>query len=416
MTEKLKTEILDNGLVLLTESIPESEAASYVLRVPHGTIDDPEDRQGLAGMIVEMIVRGAGKYDNRELVYAFENLGIDASESVYQSATSFGAAMLADRLDDSLALTADILRRPWFPEEELEPARQVLAQELAGLEDEPSRLLMLRLGRNFFPAPWGRPSYGNAEGLAAVTLDDVRETYRRRYTLNGAVLSVAGKIDPDHVARSAEKLFGDWTGPKRVLPAETPATTLREHIPFESAQTHIGLAWPMVTVDHDDFLPLRCALGALSGGMSCRLFDEVREKRGLCYSVSASYTGSKYHGGAMCYCGSSNETAQQALDVIVEQLNRVSREGITQTELDRCKIRLKSTLVMSQESTAVHAGQMASDYELFGRVRTMDEILARIDAFRLETVNEKIAARPIGPFRLATLGPKELEIDPALLG
>ena len=144
--------------------------------------------------------------------------------------------------------------------------------------------------------------------------------------------------------------------------------------------------------------------------------DEVREKRGLCYSVSASYTGSKYHGGVMCYCGSSNETAQQALDVIVEQLKRLSREGITQTELDRCKIRLKSSLVMSQESTAVHAGQMASDYELFGRVRTMDEILARIDALRLDTVNEKIAARPIGPFRLATLGPKELEIDPALLG
>ena len=416
MTEKLKTDILDNGLVLLTESIPESEAASYVLRVPFGTIDDPADRQGLAGMIVEMIVRGAGKYNNQELVYAFENFGIDASESVSQSTTSFSAAMLADRLEDSLALTADIVRRPWFPEAELESARLVLAQELAGLEDEPARLLMRRLGKNFFPAPWARPSYGDADGLAAITLDDIRRAYETRYTPNGAVLSVAGKIDPGEVVRAAERLFGDWRGEARVLPAETPSTTLKEHIPFESAQTHIGLAWPTVTVDHDDFLPMRCALGTLSGGMSCRLFDEVREKRGLCYSVSASYAGSKYHGGVMCYCGSSNETAQQALDVIIEQLKRLSREGITQTELDRCKIRLKSNLVMSQESTAVHAGQMAADYEYFGRVRTMEEILARIDTLRLETVNEKIAARPIGPLRLATLGPKELEIDPALLG
>ena len=416
MTEQQKTRILDNGLVLLTESIPESEAASYVLRVPFGTVDDPADRQGLAGMIVEMIVRGAGEYNNQQLVYAFENFGIDASESVYQTHSSFGAAMLADRLNDSLALTADILFRPWFPEEELEPARQVLAQELAGLEDEPSRLLLLRLGKNFFPAPWERPSYGNAEGLAAITLDDIVGAYKAGYTPNGALLSVAGKIDHDAVAETAERLFGGWTGPERVLPAETPPTALKEHIPFESAQTHIGLAWPSPTVDHEDFLPMRCALGALSGGMSCRLFDEVREKRGLCYSVSASYTGNRYHGGVMCYCGSGNETAQEALDVIVQQLGRLSREGITQTELDRCKIRLKSNLVMSQESTAVHAGQMAADYEYFGRVRTMDEILGRVDALRLETVNEKIAERPIGPLRLVTLGPKELEIDPALLG
>ncbi|MBR5416035.1 MAG: insulinase family protein [Thermoguttaceae bacterium] len=414
MTEKIR--VLDNGLVLLTESIPETEAVSYVLRVPNGTVDDPADRQGLAGMIVEMIVRGAGKYDNRELVYAFENLGIDASESTQQSTTSFSAALLADKLEDSLALTADILRRPWFPKEELESARQVLAQELAGLEDEPARLLARRLAKNFFPAPWARPSYGNAEGLAAITHDDILEAYRERYTPNGAILSVAGKIDHDKTALAVERLFGDWTGNPRVLPAETPSTTLKEHIPFESAQTHIGLAWPALPVTHDDFLPLHFGLGALSGGMSCRLFDEVREKRGLCYSISASYIGNKYHSGVMCCCGSSNETAQEALDVIVGQLRRLSTEGITQNELDRCKIRIKSGLVMSQESTAVHAGHMVSDYENFGRIRTIEEVLARIDAFRLETVNERIAARPIGPFRLVTLGPKELAIDPALLG
>ncbi len=416
MTENQQKHILDNGLVLLTECIAESEAASYVFRVPFGTIDDPADRQGLAGMIGEMIVRGAGKYNNRELVYAFENLGIDSSESVFQTLSSFRAALLAEKLDDSLSLTADILRRPWFPEEELESARLVLAQELAGLEDEPSRLLFQRLGKNFFPEPWGRPSYGNAEGLAAITLDDVIGAYKSGYTPNGAVLSVAGKIDHEAVLKTVRKLFGDWTGPERVMPSEVKSEKLKEHIPFESAQTHIGLAWPTLTINHDDFLPVRCALGALSGGMSCRLFDEVREKRGLCYSVSASYTGNKYHGGVMCYCGSGNETAQEALDVIVQQLQRLSREGVTQTELDRCKIRLKSSMVMAQESTAVHAGHMASDYECFGRVRTLDEVLGKIDALRLETVNEKIAEWPVGPFRLVTLGPKELEIDPALLG
>ena len=158
MTEQQKTRILDNGLVLLTESIPESEAASYVLRVPFGTVDDPADRQGLAGMIVEMIVRGAGEYNNQQLVYAFENFGIDASESVYQTHSSFGAAMLADRLNDSLALTADILFRPWFPEEELEPARQ----------QHRYKHQQRQLYRHTSPWPWRRRGGDGVEGAQRV--------------------------------------------------------------------------------------------------------------------------------------------------------------------------------------------------------------------------------------------------------
>ncbi|MBQ3389078.1 MAG: insulinase family protein [Thermoguttaceae bacterium] len=416
MTEAVETRLLDNGLVLLTERIAETEAAAYSFHVPYGTVDEPEDRPGLAGMITEMIVRGAGDYNNRQLLEAFEKRGIDASETAQRTFSAFGAVLVADKLNDSLALTADILRRPHFPEEELEPSRQVLLQELAGVEDEPGRILARWLSKLFFPAPWGRFPSGEVEGVQAITLDDVVETYKKRYSPNGAILCVAGKIDPDAVAARAESLFGDWTGPRRELPDGEKPSQQKVHIPFDSAQTHLGIAWPAVCPNHGDFLPLRIGISALSGGMSSRLFDQVREKRGLCYSVSASYIGSKKYSAGCCSCASGSDTAQEALDVILAELRRLSEGGITQSELDRCKICRKSSMVMSQESTVSRIARMAAHYDLFGRVRSLQECLKELDDLTLEEVNQKIAAHPIGPFRLATLGPEELEIDPALLG
>ena len=195
MSETKHLHQMNNGLVLLAEEVPTSEAVSYNLLVPCGTVDDPADRPGLTGLVSEMIVRGAGDYDNRELVYAFENIGADSSESVSQSHSSFSAALLADNVGQALSLTADIVRRPHFPEEEMEPSRQVLLQEIAGMEDEPSRKMMTELGMVFFPYPWGRPAFGTEAGLTASSLDDVRHHYETGYSPDGAILSAAGKID-----------------------------------------------------------------------------------------------------------------------------------------------------------------------------------------------------------------------------
>lgn len=416
MSESKHIHQMENGLVVLAEEIPTGEAVSYSLWVPCGTVDDPVDRPGLTGLVSEMVVRGAGDYDNRGLVYAFENLGADSSESVSQSHSSFSAALLADNVGDALSLTADVIRRPHFPEEELEPSRQVLLQEIAGMEDEPSRKMMIELGLVFFPAPWGRPGFGTVEGLTAATLDDIQNYYRKGYSPDGAILSATGKIDWPAFRGRVEELFGDWTGRKRPKPIETESKILTKHIPFESTQTHIGLAWPSAAVGDPDYLLQKSAVGVLSGGMSCRLFTEVREKRGLCYSVYASYYSNKDRGSVFCYCGSGNDTAQEALDVIIAELDRLSERGISQEELDRLKIRSKSGIVMAQESTAARAALMARDWFYLGRVRSLKEILDNIDRLDLDEINAKIREKPFGPLRLVTLGPEPLNIDRSLLG
>ncbi len=272
------------------------------------------------------------------------------------------------------------------------------------------RKMLIELGKVFFPAPWGRPSFGTVEGINAITLPELKRHYETHFTPNGSILSAAGKIDWDLLLARTEELFGDWTGAENELPVETDSGVMTKHIPFDSAQTHIGLASPSVPVNDPDYLLLKSAVGVLSGGMSCRLFDEVREKRGLCYSVSASYYSTKDHGAVFCYCGSSNETAQQALGVIVGELRKLTDYGITNDELERLKIRSKSGIVMAQESTATRAALMARDWFYLGRIRSLGEILADIDALTVEAINAKLRERPIGPLRLVTLGPEPLAL------
>ena len=407
---------LDNGLVLLGEETSWKESVAYSLLIPCGTIDDPDQREGLSGLVTELAARGAGAYDNRALLAAFENLGAETSESVSQSYSIYRASALAEKFSDVLALTADMVLRPRFPAEELEPAQSVLLQEIASLEDEPSRKMMVELGRIFFPAPWGRPSFGTVEGLTSSTLDEVIAHHGRFFSPQGAVLGVAGRFDWEKVCEEVERLFGDWRGDERPLSRRDDTGTYVSHIPFESAQTHIGLAWPSVPAIDPDYPAVRSALGILSGGMSSRFFTEVREKRGLCYTVYASYYTHKNDGAVFCYCGSGADTAQEALDVMIAELHRLETEGVTPDELQRMKTRAKSEIVFGLESTGARAGGMVRDWYYLGRVRTMSQMQAEIDSLDVETVSAAIKKHPPRPLRLVTLGPKPLKIDSTLLG
>lgn len=417
MEEKTRFHQLANGLVILGKEIPWSQSVSYMLQLPCGSVDDPSGRQGCSRLLTEMVARGAGQYDNRALLAAFENLGADASESVSKTCSTYCVSMLFDKFPEVLSLTADMVLRPHFPEEELEPSRQSLLQEIAALEDEPSRKMMIALNAMFYGDHWSHPSFGTPETLNAVTLDDIIGQHRRLISPQGAILGIAGRFDWEKVVRLVNDLFGGWSGQQRSFPESKEVTTLTKHIPFESSQTQIGLIWPAPSLDDPLSRPYRMALSILSGGMSSRLFTEVREKRGLCYSVYASYSALKGNRSSVyCYCGSGNDTAQEALDVIVEELQKISREGVNEEEFQRMKVRLKSDLVIGLEPCSARASAMVSDWFYLGRVREMAELEAEVDALTCQKVNDALRRCPFGPFRLAVLGPNPLRIDPTILG
>jgi predicted Zn-dependent peptidase len=190
-----------------------------------------------------------------------------------------------------------------------------------------------------------------------------------------------------------------------VLPPPGPF----HHEPQESEQTHIGFAYPSVPETDHDYYIVRIIIEVLCGGMSGRLFSEVREKRGLCYHVSAYYSSLKNRGSILGYAGSSNDRAQATLDCIFDELNRL-QEGITPDELERARIGLKASTIMQGESTSARASALAHDWFMRGRIRTLEEVKDAIDSVTLDQVNAYLRAHRPGPFTVVTVGPKELNV------
>ncbi len=401
-----------NGLTLIAEAMPWCESVSCSMLVPCGSNDDPPGLLGLSNLTCEMALRGAGSYGSRPLIEAFENLGVDRGESLGNTHTTYSVATLSENLPLILPVMADILRRPHFPADQLDAGKQVIEQEIVSVEDDPAGKVMQELTRIYLPAPWGLPCHGTLDSLAAMTIDDVRAHHARRYQPDGMIVSVAGKIDWPHLVDAFGELFGDWPVRERPAVVETPGTTRTLHIPYDSAQTHIGIAFDEVAFRDPDYLLAWGAVGILSGGMSSRLFTEVREKRGLCYSVGASYFSLRERGGVTCYCGTGAERAQESLDVLLAELRRI-RRGVTEKEVELLKIRAKSQLVMQQESTGSRSASIARDWYHLGRIRPMSEITEKINALDKPSIGAFLANSPERPLYLATLGPEPLEMGDA---
>lgn len=409
MSQTIHSHTFANGLTLVAEPMPWVESAAFTFLVPAGCLYDPPERAGRASYACEMMLRGAGDRDSRQLVERLENLGVERSEGVSDAHTSFGGASLASSLEPALAVYADILRRPRMPADQFEAARQVVMQELIAIEDEPQQKVMVELRRRRYPSPWGRPSQGDEPGLSHMTLDDVTQHHAKLFRPNGAILGVAGRLEWPRLLAHVEKLFKDWDaleGPVVEPGTQGPKV---DHLQYDANQTQIGIAYSSVPYRDRDYFLAWAAVGALSGGMSSRFFTEVREKRGLCYSIYASYHTLRDWGSVLSYAGTSAERAQETLEVMLAELARLS-EGVEQTELDRLKARIKSSLIMQQESSAARSSSIARDWYHLDRVRTLEEVGQLVDDLNCKQINAYLKDNPPGDFTIVTLGPQPLEV------
>jgi predicted Zn-dependent peptidase len=398
-----------NGLVLIAEPMPGLQSAAFAFLVPSGSAHDPPERSGLGGFTCEMALRGAGKRDSRQFIFDLDNLGVERSESVTAAHTTYNGATLAENLPAALAIYADVLRNAHLPDEQMEASRLGMLQELQAVEDEPAQKVMLELRRRHYPLPWGRPSQGERQSLESIALAEIQSHYRRRYRPDGTILGVAGRIEWESLKELVGKLLGDWSSGEDGAIVEQYVAVPYEHLPYESNQTQIGIAYPSVPYNHPDYFQAWGAVGVLSGGMSARLFTEVRERRGLCYSVYASYHSLKHRGGVFCYAGTGADRAQETLDVTLAELVRM-KKGIEEHELDRLKARIKSALVMQQESSSGRSSSLAFDWYHLGRSRTLEEVERLIDGLTSATINDYLAKNPPNNFTVVTLGPKALEM------
>jgi len=317
--------------------------------------------------------------------------------------------MPAESLLETLSIYADVVRRPHLPPDQLEDARMVCIQEIRSIEDDLAQKAFQELRRLQYGSPLGRSAPGTLAGVEAASEDDVSRYFEATYRPGGAILSVAGKFAWPQLRDHAARLFSGWTA--RPLPErdELPAAERFRHLAQESSQTHIGISYPSVPYSHPDYYEARAAVGVLSDGMSSRLFTEVRENRGLCYAVQASCHSLRDRGSVLCYAGTTTERAQETLEVVLAELLRLA-EGIAQDELDRLKAKLKSSLIMQQESSPARSNSIAADWYHLGRVQTVDEVRAIIDGLSCDRINLYLASHPPRDFRIVTVGDKPLEI------
>ena len=409
MTQSVLSQTLDNGLVLVAEPMGWLESAAFSLLLPAGCARDPGQSLGLANLTCEMVQRGCGPRDSRQFVEDLELLGADTSSSTGLEHVSFGGAMPAESLLATLAVYADVVRRPHLPEEQFDDARAYCLHEVRSVEDELAQKLMQQLRYNHFGDPLGRSSQGTLTSVANLDLDDVRKFVDVHYQPAGAILGVAGKFDWGELCRTVEALFGDWT--PQPLPAVEAKSGPRgyQHLESPSVQTHIGISYDSVPYSDPDYFQERGAVGVLSDGMSSRLFTEVRENRGLCYTVYAACHPLKDRGSVLCYAGTTTARAQETLDVTISELERLA-EGIRADELDRLKARIKRTIIMQQESSPARSGSIAADWYFLQRVRTLKELGTIIDGLTCDSINAYLAKQPRRNFNVVTLGEKELEM------
>ena len=397
---------LPNGLTIVGEPILSKQAAAFNFLVPAGSGTEPMGKEGLTGVIESSTYRGAGTRNARELSDALDSLGLSRGGGAGTEFTTFGGATLGLYLAEALEIYADIILRPRF--EDWEAERDLAIQAIQGLDDSPSSRTFLELRQRYFLSGHARTPMGTIEGLESLTLEDLRHDHGARFKPEGAILALAGKFDWEQTIAQIENLFGDWTGGAPAIgETEVVGEPLWIHIPADKAQQQIAIAYETIAPDDARNYDYRLAMAILSGGMGARLFTEVREKRGLVYSVSASANGHRGFGYTLAYAGTTPERADETLEVVLSELRRMSH-GVSQDELDRARIKTLTSLIMQEESSRARAGALARDLWILGRVRTLDEITREINAVTPASIAAFYESCPVGEPSVVTLGAREL--------
>ncbi len=416
------------GMPLICERMDGVKSVGVSWLVPFGAVHDPVQHLGMSAMCSHLLFRGAGALDARAQADALDTLGMGRGADTQTFRMGVSATLLGANLIDALPLLVDAVRAPRFEQGAIDAVRDLCVQAIEGLDDDPQSKVMLNLRALHAASPINRSGMGTVEGIESITRDSLVESWQTLAAPGGSVLAIAGDVDPARVADTLNNLLDGWSGVTPDPEPEKHAERGSTHEEQETSQVHIALAHDAPAESDPDAKLERVVVSALSGGMSGRLFTEVREKRSLCYSVNASYGTDRAFGRVAAYVGTTPERAQEALDVLWSELTRVNGAkrgdgltgpmggGITQSEFDRAIIGMTSRLVMSGESSSARAGALAQDFRKIGRPRSLEERVSEIQAITLKEVNDYLLRRRLGTCTVATIGPSPLKAPRDLLG
>ncbi|WP_316013441.1 pitrilysin family protein [Roseobacter sp. HKCCA0434] len=397
---------LPNGVRVVTENMPSMKSATLGVWVTAGGRHERAEQNGIAHFLEHMAFKGTARRSALDIAEAIEDVGGYINAYTSREMTAYYARVLAEDADLALDVISDIVLNPVFDPREIEVERGVILQEIGQALDTPDDIIFDWLQETAYPdQSFGRTILGPSERVKAFSRADFEGFVAEQYGPQNLIVAAAGGIDHDRIVRLAEEAFGHLT--PRPRPAVTPAAfrggELREIKPLE--QAHFTFALESSGYRANDVYDAQVYAAAMGGGMSSRLFQEAREKRGLCYTIFAQPGSYADTGMLTIYAGTSGDEIGGLAELVVDEFRR-STEDMTEREIARAKAQMKAGLLMSLESPSSRAERLARLLAIWDRVPTLEETVARIDAVSADSVMDH-AQRLIGAGRgaMALYGP-----------
>ncbi|WP_019119172.1 M16 family metallopeptidase [Brevibacillus massiliensis] len=401
-----------NGLRIVTEQIPSVRSVALGIWVGTGSKFEQESNNGISHFLEHMFFKGTETRSAKEIAEAFDEIGGNVNAFTSKEYTCYYARVLDQHAMLALDVLADMYFHSVFDNGELEKEKNVVIEEISMYEDTPDDLVHDLIARaSFADHPLGYSILGTEGVLRSLTRDDLVRYIDQRYTPDNTVVAVAGNFD-DRLIEEIKRRFGRYRRPGEPARVEQPAfvaRTIARHKATE--QAHLCLSLPGFQAGHDDIYSLILLNNVLGGSMSSRLFQEIREERGLAYSVYSYHTAYKETGMFTVYAGTAPEQVGQVFDIVTSILRDVSERGITAKELSKGKEQLKGSLMLSLESTNSRMSRLGKNELLLGRHLSLDQMTEKIDAVTHDSV--LAAARQLFHNQLAIAMVSPLEQFPA---
>lgn len=406
---------LSNGLKVITEHMPGLGSVAIGVWIAAGSRNEAETENGVAHFLEHMAFKGTARRTALQIAEAIEDVGGHLNAYTSREATAYYARVLADDAPLALDIIGDILTKPIFAPDEIELERGVILQEIGQALDTPDDVIFDWLQETAYPGqPLGRPILGPAERVRAFSEDDLRRFTGAHYEPGQMILSAAGAVDHDALLAEAERQFGHMK--TSAAPARDGAAYAggerREVKKLE--QAHMALAFEAPSWRDEGYYATQLMSVALGGGMSSRLFQEAREKRGLCYTIFAQAGAYQDSGLLTIYAGTGGGEAK-ALAELTTDVIRAAAEGLTQEELDRARAQMRAGIVMGLESPSARAERLARSLMIWGEAPDLDKTMARIEAVTVADIRNAAAALTKGRPTLAWYGPVKKAPDLAAI-
>ncbi|MBI5078423.1 insulinase family protein [Candidatus Saganbacteria bacterium] len=379
--------ILPNGIKVLTEEIPSLRSVAVGIMVGAGSGNEEPKEAGISHYIEHMTFKGTARRTAFEIAHALDAVGGKINAYTSKEATVYYAVVLDQHLDTAMDVLCDMVLNSLYDPKEMETEKGVILEEIKMYEDTPDELIHDYFVEQIIRGhPLGKPTIGFAETVRIVKREDIIDYRRRLYSPRNIIISLAGAV-PDRIEEKLKFYFEKFEG--RGVSLSQPLPQIRGGINLKKKKTeqvHLCLGAKGPSQVEDDHYPYAVLDNILGGNMSSHLFQEVREKRGLVYSIFSTTASFRDFGISYVYAGTSRENMTQVIDLILEQFVKIKKEGLTKEELEKGKEYLKGTLVLGLESSSSRMSWMAKSEFYYDRVMTVDEVFERVDRVTNEDI------------------------------